>query len=80
MKLVMLMSGFPRRSETFALNELLALDRAGMLAAVFATKPGEPGPPQPGAERLMEKVEVLAPGTPGGAGRGGRRRAWTARR
>jgi glycosyltransferase involved in cell wall biosynthesis len=64
MKLVMLMSGFPRRSETFALNELLALDRAGMLAAVFATKPGEPGPPQPGAERLMEKVRVLAPGTP----------------
>ena len=63
MKLVMLMSGFPRRSETFALNELLALDRAGCLEAVFATKPGEPGPPQPGAERLMEKVRVLAPGT-----------------
>ena len=62
-KLVMLMSGFPRRSETFALNELLALDRAGCLEAVFATKPGEAGPPQPGAERLMEKVRVLAPGT-----------------
>ena len=80
MKLVMLMSGFPRRSETFALNELLALDRAGCLAAVFATKPGEPGPPQPGAERLMEKVEVLAPGTPRGAGRGGRGAPATARR
>ena len=64
MKLVMLVSGFPRRSETFALNELLALDRAGCLEAVFATKPGEPGPPQPGAEQLMEKVRVLAPGTP----------------
>ena len=63
MRLVMLMSGFPRRSETFALNELLALDRAGVLEAVFATKPGEPGPPQPGAERLMQKVRVLAPGT-----------------
>jgi glycosyltransferase involved in cell wall biosynthesis len=63
-KLVMLMSGFPRRSETFAIYELLALDRAGCLEAVFATKPGEPGPPQPGAERLMEKVRVLAPGTP----------------
>jgi glycosyltransferase involved in cell wall biosynthesis len=60
----MLMSGFPRRSETFALNELLALDRAGCLEAVFATKPGEDGPPQPGAERLMSKVRVLAPGTP----------------
>jgi glycosyltransferase involved in cell wall biosynthesis len=62
--LVMLMSGFPRRSETFALNELLALDRAGCLEAVFATKPGEDGPPQPGAERLMSKVRVLAPGSP----------------
>jgi glycosyltransferase involved in cell wall biosynthesis len=64
MRLVMLMSGFPRRSETFALNELIALDRAGCLEAVFATKPGEPGPPQPGAEQLMQKVRVLAPGSP----------------
>jgi glycosyltransferase involved in cell wall biosynthesis len=62
-KLVMLMSGFPRRSETFALNELLALDRAGCLEAVFATKPGDPGPPHPGAERLMQKVAYLAPGS-----------------
>jgi glycosyltransferase involved in cell wall biosynthesis len=64
MRLVMLMSGFPRRSETFALNELLALDRAGCLEAVFATKPGDSGPPQPGAERILEKLQVLAPGTP----------------
>ena len=64
MKLVMLVSGFPRRSETFALNELLALDGAGCLEAVFATKPGEQGPPQPGAERLLPKVRVLAPGSP----------------
>jgi glycosyltransferase involved in cell wall biosynthesis len=63
MKLVMLVSGFPRRSETFALNELLALDRAGCLEAVFATKPGDPGPAHPGAERLIEKVQVLAPGS-----------------
>jgi glycosyltransferase involved in cell wall biosynthesis len=64
MRLVMLMSGFPRWSETFALNELLALDRAGCLEAVFATKPGEPGLAQPGVERLMRKVRVLAPGSP----------------
>jgi len=63
MKLAMLVSGFPRRSETFALNELLALERAGCLEAVFATKPGDPGPPHPGAERLMQKVQYLAPGT-----------------
>ena len=59
----MLMSGFPRRSETFALNELLALDRAGCLEAVFATKPGDAGPPHPGAERLMQKVRYLDPGS-----------------
>src|SRR5207249_402476 len=34
-------SGFPRRSETFLLNELLALDARGTLAAVFATKAGD---------------------------------------
>jgi glycosyltransferase involved in cell wall biosynthesis len=63
MRLVMLMSGFPRRSETFALNELLALDRAGCLEAVFATKPGDAGPPHPGAGRLMQKVRYLEPGS-----------------
>jgi glycosyltransferase involved in cell wall biosynthesis len=55
-------SGFPRRSETFTLNELLALDRAGALAGVFATKPGDRAPRQPGAERLA--VRVLPPGEP----------------
>ena len=64
-KLVMLMSGFPRRSETFALNELLALDRAGCLEAVFATKPGEPGPPPARRRaRSWRRSSVLAPGTP----------------
>lgn len=57
-------SGFPRRSETFALNELLALDSAGMLRGIFATKPGDPGAVQPDAERLLHRVEVLSPGTP----------------
>jgi glycosyltransferase involved in cell wall biosynthesis len=60
-------SGFPRRSETFVLNELLALDRAGVLAGVFATKPGDGLPPQPGADRL--DVRILAPGSPREQGR-----------
>jgi glycosyltransferase involved in cell wall biosynthesis len=63
MSVVVVTSGFPRRSETFALNELLALDRAGMLAGFFATKVGD-GTAQPGAERLARKVQVLAPGSP----------------
>jgi glycosyltransferase involved in cell wall biosynthesis len=52
-------SGFPRRSETFALNELLALEQQGALAAVFATKPGDGSVPQPGAERLAGRVRLL---------------------
>ena len=62
-KIVMVVSGFPRRSETFALNELLALEARGALAAVFATKPGD-GSLQPGCERLLERVQVLPTGSP----------------
>lgn len=62
--LAVVTSGFPRRSETFLLNELLALDSAGALGAVFATAPGDRTAPQPGAERLARLVEVLPPGTP----------------
>jgi len=61
-RIAVVTSGFPRRSETFALNELLALDAAGALAGVFATKPGDASPSQPGAERLT--VQVLPPGSP----------------
>lgn len=60
----MITSGFPRRSETFLLNELLALDASGSLAGVFATRPGDGTTAQPGAEDLSERVEVLPPGTP----------------
>lgn len=62
--IAVVMSGFPRRSETFALGELLALEERGALAAVFATKPGEAGPAQPGCERLLGKVQVLPEGDP----------------
>jgi glycosyltransferase involved in cell wall biosynthesis len=58
-RLVVIVSGFPRRSETFALAELEALDRHGMLAAIFSTKPGEDGAPQPAARRLRDRVRLL---------------------
>ncbi|HEX9992050.1 MAG TPA: glycosyltransferase, partial [Acidimicrobiales bacterium] len=61
-RLGVVVSGWPRVSETFALNELLALRRAGMLAAVFATKPGDPSLRQPGWDEIDPLVEVL----PGG--------------
>jgi glycosyltransferase involved in cell wall biosynthesis len=60
--IVMVTSGFPRVSETFALNELLALDRQGLLGPVFATKPGDSSLLQPGAADLLDRVEVLPPG------------------
>jgi glycosyltransferase involved in cell wall biosynthesis len=56
------LSGWPRISETFALNELRALRDAGMLAAAFATKAGVPGPRQPGVDELDRLVEVLPEG------------------
>lgn len=64
MSVVVVMSGFPRRSETFALGELEALARAGQLMAVFATRPGDGLPPQPDAERLMPYVTWIEPGDP----------------
>lgn len=63
-QIAMITSGFPRLSETFALNELLALEARGLLAAIFATKPGDGGRPQPGSERLLDRVHVLPPGNP----------------
>jgi hypothetical protein len=63
--IAMITSGFPRVSETFALNELLALERAGALGAIFATKPGDGHSPQPGAETLAGRVEVLSDPRPG---------------
>lgn len=58
-RVAVVLSGWPRVSETFALNELLALRRAGMLASVFATKPGDPSLRQPGSTELDALVEVL---------------------
>ena len=52
-------SGFPRLSETFALNELNALRARGRLGAFFATKPGDPGAHQPDAGDLLGCLEVL---------------------
>jgi glycosyltransferase involved in cell wall biosynthesis len=63
-KFAVVVSGFPRRSETFALGELLALEERGALSAVFATKPGEAGVQQPGWERLSKRVHALPEGSP----------------
>ena len=58
-QIAVIVSGFPRRSETFAVNELLALAERGMLAGIYATKPGDEGGLQPGCDRLLRFVEYL---------------------
>ncbi len=61
-RIAVVVSGWPRVSETFALNELRALQCAGMLAGVFATKPGDDTLVQPGVADLDPPAVVLAPG------------------
>jgi len=62
-RVAVVVSGWPRLSETFALNELTALHRAGLLAGVFATKPGEPGLRHPAVAELEPVVTVLRGGS-----------------
>ena len=59
-RLAIVLSGFPRRSETFALGEVSALEQRGLVAALFSTKPGEDGPSQPGADRLLARMHMLS--------------------
>lgn len=58
-RVAVVLSGWPRVSETFALNELIALQRRGMLAAVFATKPGDASLCQPDVSAIDDLVTVL---------------------
>jgi glycosyltransferase involved in cell wall biosynthesis len=62
-QIVVVVSGWPRLSESFALNEILALHSAGMLAAVFATKVADVGERHPATATLDSHVRYLAPGT-----------------
>ena len=61
-RLTVVMSGFPRTSETFAVGELLALVRAGMLTRLYATKPGDGATAQPGVDELLPLLRVLPAG------------------
>jgi glycosyltransferase involved in cell wall biosynthesis len=61
-RVAVVVSGWPRVSEVFAVHELLALHRAGMLAGIWATKSGETGPRQPQSVELDALVTVLPAG------------------
>jgi len=61
-RLAVVVSGFPRTSETFALGELVALARAGMLVRIYATKSGDGAVPQPGVDEVLPLLRVLPAG------------------
>jgi glycosyltransferase involved in cell wall biosynthesis len=60
--LAVVVSGFPRTSETFAVAELTALAESGMLTRIYATKPGDGARLQPGVQELLPFVRLLPPG------------------
>ena len=60
-RVAVILSGWPRVSESFALNEVLALHRTGLLAAVLALKTGDGGIPHPAAAEIAPMVEILPP-------------------
>jgi len=62
-RIAVVVSGFPRRSETFALHELAALAERDMLAGIFATRPGETETCQPQAVALLPRVTWLPAGS-----------------
>ena len=61
-RVLAVVSGWPRLSETFAANELAALHRAGMLAGIAATKPGDAALVQPCLAELEPFVTHLPDG------------------
>lgn len=63
-QIAVVVSGFPRRSETFAVNELIALEERGVLAAIFATKRGDGSDLRTDHQRLFPLLRILPQGTP----------------
>jgi glycosyltransferase involved in cell wall biosynthesis len=59
-RIAMILSGFPRRSETFLLNEVVALDAAGLLGAIFATRQGDAVGAQPAVDGISDRIQYLA--------------------
>lgn len=62
-KIAVVVSGWPRLSESFAVNELLALESAGMLAGIFATKCGDIAQQHPAIAGLTTPVHYLPVGS-----------------
>jgi colanic acid/amylovoran biosynthesis glycosyltransferase len=61
-RLAYLLKKFPRLSETFVLNEILAQEDSGASIHVFSRRTPDDEPPHPQLARLRAEVEVL-PGT-----------------
>ncbi len=60
-RLAYLLKKFPRLSETFILNELLAQERLGRELYVFSRRPADNEPRHPELAHLRATVETLPP-------------------
>ncbi|MFN0007527.1 MAG: glycosyltransferase family 4 protein [Planctomycetota bacterium] len=61
MHVAYLLKKFPRLSETFVLNEILAQERLGARIHVLSRRPADPEPRHPQVANLRAAVEVLDP-------------------
>lgn len=59
MTVLYVLKRYPRLSETFVVNELLALEAGGTRVAVDALLPPEDGPRHPAVERVRARVRHL---------------------
>jgi glycosyltransferase involved in cell wall biosynthesis len=56
-----ILSSFPRLSQTFVLNEILALERLGIAIRIFAMRDSGESLVQKGVERVQARVDYLGP-------------------
>ncbi len=60
-KIAVVMSRFPKFTETFVVNEILGLEARGVAVEIFPLLPEQPGPHQPRAEPLVRRAHFGRP-------------------
>lgn len=60
-RIAVVMSRFPKFTETFVVNEILGLEARGLTVEIFPLLPEQPGPHQPQAEPLVRRAHFGRP-------------------
>lgn len=60
-EIAVVMSRFPKFTETFVVNEIVGLEKQGVTVRIFPLLPEQPGPHQPKAEPLVERARFGRP-------------------